>query len=29
MNFLAKEQQKSYENAETIIFVKENLKINI
>ena len=29
MNFLAKEQQKSYENAKTIIFVKENLKINI
>ena len=29
MKLLAKEQQKSYENAKTVIFVKENLKINI
>ena len=29
MKLLAKEQQKSYENAKTFIFVKENLKIDI
>ena len=29
IKLLAKEQQESYENAQTVISVKKNLKINI
>ena len=29
MELLTKEQQESYENAKTLIFANENLKINI
>ena len=28
MKLLTKEQQESYENAKSVIFVKKNLKIN-
>ena len=29
MNLLTKEQQESYENGKSVVFVKKNFKINI